>query len=205
MEENKDTNSLENQETPETPKESASSGVSEPEYDESEPITVKQVGIKWGVISGVVGILVFLVLAITGLIFKSSVSWISAIPFIVILVLAHREFKSEGDGFMSYSKGLGLGLVVAGIGAVIQTIFSYIYIKFVDTEYYANQTAALVEQWEKQGLNEEQIEAALGFSQNMMNPEMGILFGILGGIFFGFIISLIVTAFTKKNKPDLEN
>ena len=200
-----ETNNLENQEAPETPRESANPTVTEPDYDENESVTVKQVGIKWGVISGVVGILVFLVLAITGLIFNSSVSWISAIPFIVILVLAHKEFKDEGDGFMSYSKGLGIGLIVAGIGAIIQSLFSYIYIKFVDTEYYANQTAALIEQWEKQGLNEEQIEAALGFSQNMMNPELGILLGILGGLFFGFIIALIVTAFTKKNNPELED
>ena len=202
-EENKNLDNDENQQGSDISDSSSSTpSFDSPEEEEFEKITVKQVSLKWGGISGVVGILVFLILAMTGLIYKSSASWISAVPFIVILVLAHKEFKNEGDGYMNYSKGLGIGVFISAVSAVISTIFTYIYIKFVDTEYYENMNAALLEQWEEQGMTDQQIEAAMDFTSNMQNPELGILFGILGGVFFGFIISLIVTAFTKKASPE---
>lgn len=172
--------------------------------EQVEKITIKQVSIKWGIISGVVAILVFLVLAVTGLIYNSSASWISIIPFIVILILAHKEFKADGDGYMSYGQGLGIGIFTAGVSALISSLFSYIYIKFIDLEYYENMNAALMEQWEAQGLTDAQIEGAEAMISNFQNPGLGILFGIVGGMFFGFIVSLIVSAITKKANPEAE-
>ena len=103
---------------------------------------------------------------------------------------------------MSYSKGLGIGTLVALVSAVVSGIFRYIYIKFVDEGYFERIEEQTIRQLEERGLSDSEIEAALEISSNFTNPEISLVFGIVGGVFFGFILSLIITAFTKNSNPE---
>ena len=171
--------------------------------EEFENVTVKQVSIKWGLISGIVSIAFFMIINYADLVGNSSVSWLGMIPFIIILFLAHGEFKKEGDGFMTYGQGLGIGAFVAGVGAVLSGAFTYVYTKFIVPDYNEQLMDKMVEMWEEQGLTDDQIDAAMGMMSKFQNPELAFVLGILGAIFFGFIISLIIAAITKKTNPDL--
>ena len=170
-----------------------------------EPIeksSTKQVSIKWGLIAAIVAIVFFIILTLTETDTSPWAGWIGLIPFIIIVVLAHKEFKEGGDGFMSYSKGLGIGTLVALVSAVVSGIFRYIYIKFVDEGYFERIEEQTIRQLEERGLSDSEIEAALEISSNFTNPEISLVFGIVGGVFFGFILSLIITAFTKNSNPE---
>ena len=72
----------------------------------------RSVGIKYGLISTVVGIVFFLVLRFAGqnpFVFKYG--WVvSLLSTIVLLYLAHKEYKSDNNGFMSYGEGIGIGV-----------------------------------------------------------------------------------------------
>jgi len=171
--------------------------------EEFEKATVKQVSIKWGIISGIVSIAFFMIIVLADMVGNSSVSWLGMIPFIIILFLAHNEFKKDGDGFMTYGQGLGIGAFVAGVGAVISGAFSYIYTKFIVPDFNEQLMDKMVEMWEEQGLTDDQIEVASSMLSKFQNPELAFVIGIVGAIFFGFLISLIIAAITKKNNPDL--
>ncbi len=170
--------------------------------DKLEKSSVKQVSIKWGLIAGVVSMVFFLTITITETNTTPGVSWLGLIPFIIIVVLAHKEFKNNGDGFMSYSQGLGIGTLVSLVSAVISSVFSYIYIKFVDEGYFDRIEEQTIRSMEEQGLSDEEIERAMEITANFTNPEMTLVFGLIAGVFFGFVISLIITAFTKNSNPE---
>jgi hypothetical protein len=171
--------------------------------EEFEKVTVKQVSIKWGLISGIVSIAFFMVIVFADMVGNSSVSWLGMIPFIIILFLAHNEFKKDGDGYMSYGQGLSIGAFVAGVSAIISGAFSYVYTKFIVPDFNAQLMDKMVEMWEEQGMDDNAIEAASGMMEKFQNHELAFVLGIVMGVFFGFIISLIVAAITKKNNPDL--
>lgn len=166
--------------------------------------TTKSIGMKWGLILGVISVVFFLGIALTGSQGDGWANWVGVIPTIAILILAHKEFKESGDGYMSYGKGIGIGTLTVAINSVISTLFSYVYIKFVDDTYFDIVREKQIEGFQEQGMSDREIETALSFSEGFMSPETVLIMGIIVGIFFGFIISLIVTAFTKNSNPELD-
>ena len=173
------------------------------ENEEFEQVTVKQVAIKWGLISGIVSIAYFMIINFADLVGNSAVSWLVMVPFIIILFLAYNEFKKDGDSFMSYGQGLGIGTFIAGISAIISGVFTYVYTKFIVPNYNQDLMDKMVEMWEEQGLTDQQIEGAMSMMSKFQNHELAFVLGIVIGVLMGFIVSLIVAAIAKKNNPDL--
>lgn len=172
--------------------------------EQNESVSVKQVAIKWGLISGIVSIVIFLLIYFGGLMGNSWIGLVSAAVTVVLMVLAHKEYKESGNGFMSYSQGLGLGTLMVTIGSIISALFSYIYIKFINTGYTQEVLDMTRMKMEDQGQSDAQIDTAMGYVEKFATPEMTLVMGLGFGILFGFIIALIVSAITKKNDPSLE-
>ena len=173
------------------------------EFDNQETGSVKQVSIKWGLISGITSIVFFLIFVFTDSYGDSKTNWIGSIPFIIFMVLAHKEFKKTGNGTMTYSQGLGIGTLMALFSYLISGIFTYIYTKFINPDFYSMMNDKLIEQWQEQGLSQEQIDAALSMTSKFQNPEIALVMGLVGAVLVGFIIALIVSAITKQN-PDFK-
>lgn len=173
------------------------------QFEEIEKTTIKQVSLKWGAISGVISIAYFMIIIMADLLGSTGVSLLGYVPFIIILFLAHNEFKKEGDGFMSYSQGLGIGTLVALVSSLVAGVFNYIYTKFIVPDFYEQMMDKMVEIWTAKGMTDEQIDAASSMMSKFQNPELAFFVGILGAVFMGFIVSLIVSAITKHNNPEL--
>lgn len=169
-----------------------------------EKLTVKQVGIKYGIYLALVSIIYSLILQILGLAAKQALGYVGFIFVIVALVLAHRDFKRSNE-FMSFGQGLGISMIIVTISSVLGSIFTYIYIKFVDDSMLGVIRDQAMVQMEERGMSDAQIQQAMDMQAKFTTPEMILVFGILAGIFFGFIIALIVTAITKKANPALES
>ncbi|MBS0001401.1 MAG: DUF4199 domain-containing protein [Cyclobacteriaceae bacterium] len=166
-------------------------------------LTVKQVGIKYGIYLALVSIIYTLILQILGLAAKQALGYVGIIFVIIALILAHRDFKRDNE-YMSFGQGLGISMIIVTISSVLGSIFSYIYIKFVDSSMLDVIREQSMIQMEERGMSDAQIEQAMEMQTRFTTPEMILVFGILAGIFFGFIVSLIVTAFTKKSPPAME-
>ncbi|MEM6362387.1 MAG: DUF4199 domain-containing protein [Bacteroidota bacterium] len=170
----------------------------------AEPASVKKVSMKWGLITGIVSILFFILITITETDTSPGVTWLGLIPFIILVVLAHKEFKTSGDGYMSYSQGLGIGTLISLVSGVVSGIFRYIWVKFLDDGYNDRIQEAQIRAMEEQGLGEDQIEQALEISSGFTSPEIVLVIGLFVGVLFGFILSLIISAFTKNSDPSAE-
>ncbi len=169
-----------------------------------EKVTISQTGMKYGLIAGLVMVIYNLALYMTGLFTNDKLSWVIYVIIAVMVFLAHKAFKEGGDGFMSIGQGLGIGMLLILIGGTISSVFSYAYIKFVDGTIIEQIIEVTRAKMEEKGLDDDQIEQAMSMTENFLTPEMMVVFGILGLLFIGFIITLIVSLFTKKNNPQAE-
>ncbi len=159
--------------------------------------TVRSVGIKWGLISALVSILFFLILIIAGAnAFDNKWGWIGSIFTIVLMVLAHREFKQQGDGFMSYGQGLGIGFWMALVATALGGLFTYVYANLIDPATMENFYELQRLQMEERNMPDEQIEIALEWTRKLF----WVMYAF-GGILVTLIIALIVSIFTQKKNP----
>jgi len=172
--------------------------------DNVEKISIKDVSVKWGLISGIVGILFSLILILGDLMLTPGVSYIGLIPFAIVLYMAFKEFKDQGDSFMTLGQSLKIGLMISLIGGLLLSVFSYIYGQFIDPGMADRIKDMLIEQWEAQGMSDEQIDQAMKFTSYMFNPVIGLIVVLLKNVLVGFVLSLIIGAITKKNNPELE-
>jgi hypothetical protein len=169
-----------------------------------ESVTTRSVGIRYGLILSVVSIAYFLGITMAGLGGEGGIwSFLAAIPSIVVIVLAHKYFKDNGNGFMEFGQGFGIGFWVVLISSIVSSIFSYVYMKFIDPTYSQMILDKSIEKMEEAGnMSDAQIDQAMEFTAKFMTPEAMVGMGIVMGLLFGCIIALLVTIFTKKSNPE---
>ena len=173
------------------------------EEEYREPGSVKGVSFKWGIIGGIAFIALGLVFQAVDLAGESWTGYVNLLPLIGVLFLAHNEYKSTGDGYMNYGQGLGIGTLVCLIASVVSSIFSYIYISFVDDSLIGKMKEQAYEEWDKQGLSGATLDQAEKMLDFFANPTFIAIAGIFSGVFFGFLITLIVSAITKETRPPM--
>ncbi|MEJ8757493.1 DUF4199 domain-containing protein [Pontibacter sp. H259] len=166
--------------------------------------SVTSVALKYGLITALVSIVYTLIIMLLDM---GDNRWLSGLSFLIMIagiVLAMKEFRTLNNGFMSYGQGLGIGTMVSAISGLLSGIFMWIYTTFVDTEYMnrmrEKQTEALLDQ----GMSDEQIESAMQMTESFQGPIAMILGGLIGAVVIGFLLSLVISAIMKRNRPEFE-
>lgn len=168
---------------------------------EQKPSSAR-IALKWGVIGGLASIILTTVLYMTDLWKSQAVS--SLIPILIMalfLFLATKEYKDENGGFLSFGEGLGIGTLTGAIYALLGNLYSQLYQKVIDPGFMDKIKDFQYEKMEEQGLSDQQIEQAMEITSKFTSGGMAFVFGLLFSIFFAFILSLIIAAILKKNKP----
>ncbi len=169
---------------------------------ESQSISTRSAGIRYGLILGVVSIVYFLLLTILSVDMTGPIKYVSYLMAAAFIFLAHKYFKDNGDGFMGYGQGIGIAFWMSIISSVISSVFTFIYIKFVDSGFIDALKEKQLEQFQEKGMTDQQIDQAMSFSDMFMTPGAILIFGLVGGILGTVIIALIVTIFTQKKAPE---
>ena len=161
-------------------------------------VSVRSVGMKFGLISAVYSIVFLVGMSLAGLMaFDNKWSWLHMVVSIVILVLAQREFKSSGDGFMRYGQGIGIAFWISLTAIVVAGLFTYVYAEVLAPETMEKFYDFQREQMEANNTPDAQIEMAQTWTKKLFWPMY-----VLGGMFFAILTALIVTIFTQKKNPE---
>jgi len=167
------------------------------------PVTTRSAGIRYGLIAAVIGIAYFLILNTMGVdLTQGFWSWFRYCITIAIIIFAHKYYKDNGDGFMAYGQGIGISFWIGAVSAVIGSIFTYVYVKFIDASFIELMKEKQLEGFQARGMSEEQIDQAMKFSGMFMTPEAILGFGLVFGLLGTVIIGLLVTIFTQKKPPE---
>lgn len=158
-------------------------------------------GIIFGLISGLVSVAIFLTENFGNI-------WLGMVVGLIVsitgIVLTHREYKKNNGGYMSYGQGLLSGLVMAIVAGLISGIISYLYIRFVDPSILEKMSQVQIDMLEKMNFPEDKMEEAIAKMEVENTASKQLTGGLLSGVIGGLILSLIVSAFTKRTRPDFE-
>jgi hypothetical protein len=165
----------------------------------TEQPTVMSVGLRYGLILGLISIAITIIFFVVGMnpFDGSWKGWVSTVLAVVMVVLAQKNFKDTGDGFMSYGQGLGIALITFLVSMVLSGIFSYIYLSFIDTTAFEAIWEKAAADMEAKGQSQEQIDMGLEWGRKLF-----WVFFIVGGAFMGLVVGLIVSIFTQKKPPE---
>lgn len=164
--------------------------------------TVRSVAIKYGLILGLIGIIYFILLDFLGKAQDQGWNYLGLVFTIVAFYFAYKEFKEDGDGFMSYGQGLGIGTLVSLFSSILSGAFTGIYITYINPAFMENAKQVQIAKLEEQGLSDAQIEQAQPMMDLFTSPFMIFIMAIFVGTFFGFLIALIMSAIFKKSNPE---
>lgn len=107
-------------------------------------------------------------------------------------------------GYINFGHAYLFGLTLLVVATLIGAIYSYVFNKFIDPDYYGRIIKESVNWTENfmrgKGLTETQISDATAkiTSKPIPTPIKGAIRGIIGGVIGGAIFSLISSAFAKK-------
>ena len=152
-----------------------------------------------GIFLGIVLIIYTLILYFFDLTFHK---WLGYVSYLIIIVGIFLGIKTYRDNFLggviSYGHSLGAGVLISLYSSVITAIFAYLLYKFIDPDLTKKMLSVVEETLLAKGIPEEQIEMALKIQEKMITPFITSISTLFGGVLIGFIISLIISIFTKK-------
>jgi hypothetical protein len=170
----------------------------------TNPITPTTVGMRYGVLVGLISIIISFGLNVSHL-EQSPAKWLTVVVLIVGTVMAQKFFRQANEGFMSYGQGLGVGIVLAGVSAVLSAIFSYLYTTVIDPDMTARILDKARSDMEARGnMSDAQIDQAMHWTSMFMQGPALIGIVLVGGLLTGLIVSLITAAVLKNPKPEFE-
>lgn len=176
-----------------------------------------KIGAKNGLITGLV---LFVFTLIFQFILEYFIAWwlvlIPVVGYTIAIILTHKTYKEDGDGFMSYGKGLGLAVVLGAVAGLVTGVLVFFYLNVIDPTIIEKQAEATlefqVEMMESFGASGSDIDKALDMAEEQKeeaiaaarNPLKSIGMQIVSGLVFAFFLSLIISIFTRKTNPEYE-
>jgi hypothetical protein len=164
----------------------------------------KNIILNYGLYYGIASIFISLIFYALGMHLEQGLTnmFIGLAVMLAFIVLASKKFKEDNNGFMSWGQGVKIGIGVVLIGVLIAIVYQQIFINFIEPDFMNQvmeiQEKALVDA----GMTEEQIEASMEMGKKFSGPLMQSAFALLGGAFFGFVISAITSAVMKKSEEE---
>jgi hypothetical protein len=125
----------------------------------------------------------------------------SIVPYIIIITgivwgqIFYRDKVLNGN--ITYGRSLGYGVMLGVFFAILQTFYLIIFMKFIDTDVLQYIFDITEQSMIDQGLSTADIDKSMVMVKKMTFPMM-MIGGIVGNAFMALIISLISSAFIKK-------
>ncbi len=172
---------------------------------ENQQATAKKFVLNYGVMLGIISVIYGVILYVTNIYLNPGMVYglISFAILIIVISLAIKAFKSENGGFLSLGEALKVGIGVAVIGGIIAAIWTFVLTTYIEPDYVNQVMEAgrenLIET--QPDMTEAQIDGAMEMSSKLSSPPIAFALSIVGSLFFGLIISLIVGLIMKNKNP----
>lgn len=161
-------------------------------YQQTTKNTVLIAGLAVGIVGAIFS---FISIPLAGL--------LSTVATVGILVWGMKQYRDkELGGYMSFGKGFGFGLIVALIGSFIKALAIYFNpISEEKKEEFYNVFMAELEN-SNAGLDEQAYESVYSIFDFFLSPFGISSFSFFMYLFWGFVVSLVVTAILNRKNPE---
>lgn len=132
----------------------------------------------------------------------NTASWVQYVSLLVLFAgivygtITYRD--KQGNGFLSYGRSLGFGVLISLFAGIVLGIYTFLFFQYFDPSQLEQIWKMAEDRMLDQGLTDEQIDQAMGFSKMFMTPIAISVSGIFSMVFWGTVFSLISSIFIKK-------
>lgn len=173
---------------------------------ENNSSTLKSHILQYGILLGGISVVFALMLFFLDMHYTqdSSVGIVSIVITIAVIVLGQYNFRKDNEGFLSFGEALKLGVGIALISSIIGVIYQVLLVTVIDPDTIPKMITIAENQLYESNpeMSQEQIDQILEMQSKFISPEMMAAFGLIGGLFIGFIISMITGLILKRNRPE---
>ncbi|MCL3780508.1 DUF4199 domain-containing protein [Prolixibacteraceae bacterium JC049] len=135
--------------------------------------------------------------------FAGGQEYVNYFLYIGLIYLGTVSFrKTEPGGYIKYGKALAYGALTSFFGAVIFAFWLFVLYKFIDSDLLQQRIEFTQDALLNQGMSDDMVEQQSKVMEMFMGPGIMAFGELFGKTLMGFILSLIVAIFTKKNNPD---
>ena len=158
-----------------------------------------------GLILGITLIVVDLIYFLLGLEFDSKIKWLSFLVMAAIMFWGMTTVRDKNfGGYVSFGKAFAIGFWMTVIAAIIGAVYAYFYFSAIDPG--AIEELLLKSEEEilagNKDISDEQLDQALSITEMFVSPGMMVVWSFFGNLFFGAIISLIISIFVKRENTN---
>ena len=157
----------------------------------------------YGGILGIFTLIHSAIISMLDLNFSTYNQIINYIIPVVGLIYCLKAYRKEYlGGIMSYNHALRMAYAIMIITGIITAIYTFIYISYINPDYFREAELVMEEKLLNKGMYPDMIEKAMEISARMRTVKWAVLGSLLFYLVYGGIVSLIVSAFMKKETAD---
>ena len=165
---------------------------------------LRKFGMNYGALLGIFLIFFAILFWMLGLdneksIVPSIVNNLVIISFISYSIVQYRD--KINNGYISYSHALKLGTTLAFFSSIIMAFYTFFYMTYLNPDMIAdvmNTTEYTILESDP-NISDEELDMALSMTAKLLQPHWMMLTGVLAGTFMGFLYSLLISLFTKRD------
>lgn len=176
----------------------------EPQNPGKQENTYLKSTMTYGLITGLVLIVYTLLLYSTNNLINQNF-FLGIINYLILIggiVMGTRSYRDQFlEGYISYSKALGYGVVISVFTGIVVGIFTYLLYAVIDPGLMEQSMKIFEEEMLNQGMSADQVETITDMQRKIRSPFMMLISSVLSYALLGLILSLITSAFLKKDKP----
>ena len=168
---------------------------------EQDKTSVMKQAMTFGAIIGLALVVYSVFLYITGLTFNKALGFVQYVVLFTGIYLGTKDFRDKAlSGFITYGKALGLGVLISVFVGIITLFFNFIMMRFIDPGLIDKYMAIAEESMENNRfISADQLDDAIERSRWLFTSVWSLPIGLISFSFIGFIISLITSAFVKRD------
>ncbi|HEY8970835.1 MAG TPA: DUF4199 domain-containing protein [Puia sp.] len=169
------------------------------------------IAVTCGLIAGLVLILLTTLLYLGGVnSFLGYGGWFGYLLLISAAVVAPVMKKKAQNGFLEFREALKDAFLVFVIALLLQTLFIWILMNFIDTNFRDALEQAILAKTEQLlqrfGAHQEDIDTALARQKGRNQYALSsLLLGLCVSYVVFFLISLVIAAIVKRKKPEFHD
>jgi len=154
----------------------------------------------YGAIIGLVLVVYSVLLYLTGLTFNKASGFIQYVILFVGLYLGTKSYRDKVlGGYIKFSKALVFGLIISVFVGIITVFFNFIMLRYIDPGLIDKYMAIMEETFQNSRfIQADQMDEMLERSRESMTAIWSLPVGVFAFSLFGFIFSLVTSAFLKK-------
>ncbi len=171
---------------------------------ENETISTKKIIINYGVILGILSVLMGVVVYIMDGYAKQN--WVHTVVGLAIItgviIYGIKAFKTANGGFLKLGEALKIGVGIALIGGIITVIWTILLMTTIEPGIVDQINEVQREQMLERfpDMPQEQLDQSLEMAKKFTSPYMISAFSLIWSLFIGFIISLVAGLAMQKKQ-----